>query len=142
MRLVPARRRLGALPLCLLPALLALLFLTSGCSEDSVLGSVLNRPDLAVVEREPIEGTTGAAVRAVVKNQGDGTAYGTTIELRLKAGDTIIETAYGVPGRVEPGQRVQEEIAFFNVDGHDEYSSTRCRLTWKDARDKTHTTSC
>lgn len=135
-------RRLDVSALCLLPALLSLALLTSGCSEDSELGSVLNRPDLTVVEREQIEGTTDAAVRAVVKNQGDGTAYGTTIELRLKDGNTVIETAHGVPGRVESGQRVQEKIPFFNVDRHDEYSSTRCRLTWKDARDKTHSAPC
>lgn len=142
MRLAPAVRRLGASPLCLLTALLSLPLLTSGCSEDTVLGSVLNRPDLKVVEREQIQGTTGAAVRTVVKNQGDGTAYGTTVELRLKDGNTVIETAHGVAGRVESGQRVQEEVPFFDVDRHDEYSSTRCSLTWIDARDQTHSAPC
>lgn len=116
--------------------------IATGCTEETAIGALLNRPRVVLVEMEEVQTDTRARFRTVVRNNGDGIAYGASVEIRLARAGTIIETNYGTFGRVEPGQRVQDEITLLDVDSHDDYDSLECRLSWQNARGRVFTGGC
>lgn len=116
--------------------------IVAGCTEETAIGALLNRPRVALVGLEKVQTDRQARIRTVVRNNGDGTAYNTSIEIRLERAGTIIETTYGGMGRVEPGQRVQNEITLFDVETHDDYDSMQCSLSWRNARNRVFTGNC
>jgi len=98
--------------------LIALLFVLPGCTEESLIGSVVYNPDLEVVQTEridPLTGITGSPrgfpiVHVTVRNRGDGTAYNSHVALRIKR--------------------------------HADCDATNCRLYWLDARGRGSERSC
>lgn len=131
--------------------LVALLVVFAGCTtEESLIGSIVYTPDLVVTQTERIDppnDITGSpqgfpTVLVTVRNRGDGTAHNSYVELRIKQGGTIIETARGSFARVDPGQQVQAEVTLSRVERHADYDAMDCRLHWLDARGRGGDRSC
>lgn len=122
----------------------------TGCSEESIVGSVIYKPDLVPVKTEAVDPPTNAIGEPVeppriiirVRNAGDGTAHSAHAELRLKRGGTIIESANGSLPRLAPGDDAVTDITLFNVDSHDAYDAYDCTLIWLDARSRGYSRSC
>ncbi len=122
----------------------------AGCTEESIIGGVIYQADLTVVQRDYVDPPTNAIgdptgvpkVLVTVRNAGDGTAYNAHVELRIKQGSTIIETARGTYARLTPGEQARAEVRLSEVDRHSECDTLTCRLHWLDARNRGHSRGC
>ena len=81
-------------------------------------------------------------IRVTVRNRGDGTAYFSNIELRLKQGGTIIEAARGTFPTLAPGEQARETVWLHEAETHRAYDTIDCRLRWLNARDRGFSATC
>jgi hypothetical protein len=105
----------------------------AGCITDS---SMDIPPECGITSVEKHDSTLGkfAEIVMTVQNTGEATtAYYVTCIIKLKTGNTIIESSTAYFGALEPGEAAIDVVAFSRIEKHSEYSHVEYKLYWYDA---------
>jgi hypothetical protein len=105
----------------------------TGCIADS---SMDTPPECGITNIEKHDRTLGkfAEIVMTVENSSKGvTAYYVTCIVKLKSGNTIIETSTAHFGTLEPDEAAIDIAAFSRIEKHSEYSNVEYKLYWYDA---------
>ncbi len=117
--------------------ILLLIFL-SGCDADSPLGILFDPPECEVTSLQKLDAQPGQFAKFIitVENTGTGaTAYNVGCTVRLKQGNTFIESSGTYFGDLKERESSMSEVWFTSIDNHNQYSSAEVTLYWYDAED-------
>ncbi|MGH7601606.1 MAG: hypothetical protein ACREOI_35035 [bacterium] len=127
-KFVSSLLRIVALAMIALPLL--------SCSPDSPLGILFDPPKCEVTGLEAKDKTPGnfARMEITVANTGDGaTAYNVRFFIKLKKGNTIIDSDGTSFGTLKAGEAALGEVWFSRIETHSEYDNAESKLYWYDA---------
>ncbi|MGH7495591.1 MAG: hypothetical protein ACREOO_24795 [bacterium] len=121
-----------------LAVIISIALLLTGCSADSPLGILFSPPKctiIGILKRDATGGGT-AKIAMTVENVGDGaTAYNVGCGIKLKRGNTIIESSSAIFGTLRAGEAAIDEVWFSRIEKHNEYHLAEYTLYWYDAED-------
>jgi hypothetical protein len=105
----------------------------TGCIADS---SMDTPPECGITSVEKHDRTLGKSAEIVMtvgNTSENATAYYVTCIIKLKTGNTIIETSTAYFGALDPGEAAIDVVAFSRIEKHSEYSHVEYKLYWYDA---------
>jgi hypothetical protein len=108
----------------------------SGCGADSSLGIRLHPPECNITSLEKQDGAFAkfATIVMTVENTGkSSTAYNVACFIKLKTGNTILETSSAYFGTLRPGEAAIGIAPFSRIEKHREYGYAEYELYWHDA---------
>jgi hypothetical protein len=108
----------------------------AGCAADSPMGILFHPPECSITSIEKQDGAFAkfAKIFMKVENTGSGaTAYDVGCIIKLKTGNTIIETSSAHFGTLKSGEAALDEVRFSRIEKHNEYGYAEYKLYWYDA---------
>lgn len=112
-------------------ALVMLSLQLTGCAADSSLGILFHPPECRITSLEKQDGAFAKFAKIVmtVENNGEGaTAYDVGCIIKLKTGNTIIETSSAYFGTLKSGEAAIGVAAFSRIEKPSEYGYAEYKL--------------
>jgi hypothetical protein len=117
-----------------------LLVAATGCNPDSPFSVLFNPPECSIIDVQKSDPAWPQPAKIVmtVQNRSDATAYNIQCDITLKSGNFIVDDGVIFFGTLGSGEIISEEVLFWKLSSHSEYTSATYHLCWYDSQGTYH----